>query len=121
MENVEDGFLFALLRDEQQPFHERIADLNVWPLGAGIFAKTGGCHRRAVNTVTPGFGSNINYGITDTVSAAVEDLVLFENSQRERIHQGILGIASSEINFATDRRNTEPISVARNPADHAFD
>ena len=105
---------------EKQLLHERIADLNVGPLGSGVFAETGRGHRCAVNTVAAGFRADIDDRIADAVRAAVEDFVFFENAQREGIDERVLRIAIREIDFAADGRHAEAVSVKCDAADHAF-
>ena len=59
-------------------------------------------------------------GIADAVSAAVENLVLLENPQREGIDERILRIAFRKGHFAADRGHAETVSVKCDAADHAF-
>ncbi len=105
---------------EKQLLHERIADLHVGTLGAGIFAESGRGHRRAVNAVAPGLRADIDDGIADAGGAAVEDLVLFENAEGEGVDQRVLRIAAREGDFAADRRNAEAVSVEGDAADDTF-
>src|SRR5437773_2722647 len=74
-----------------------------------------------MNTVASGLCPDINYRVTHTMGAAIEDLVLFKNAQRERIHERILRVAPGEINFAADSGNAEAISVKRNSTDNALE
>ena len=66
-------------RLEQQLFHKRIADLDVWPLSACIFSETGGGHCCAVNAIASGLCAHIYDGIAEAARASVKDLVFFED------------------------------------------
>ena len=81
---------------EQQLLHERIADLDIGPLGVRIFPESGGSHRRAVDSVAAGFRADINHRIAYSRGLAIEDLVFPNDAERERIDQRVLRIAAAK-------------------------
>src|SRR5262249_42758256 len=118
----DEAFLHGLEAGlEQQFLHKRVADLNVRPLGAGIFSETSGSHGSAVNTVAPGFRADVDHRIADAGRAAIKDLVFFEDAECKGVHQRVLRVTIGKVDFAADGRDTETVSVERNAADHAFE
>src|SRR5688572_5296162 len=105
---------------EQQLFHERIADLNVGPLGAGVFAESGRRHRGPVNAVTAGLRADVNDGIADAGGASIEDFVFLEDAKGKRVYQRILGIAVREHDLSADCGHAEAVSVEGDSADNTF-
>jgi len=105
---------------DQQLFGEGIADLHRGPLGLGIFAEVGARHGRAMNTVTPGFGADIDDWIAHAGRRRVEYLVGIGHAHGHRIDQDIAVIGRVEIGFTRHRRHANAIAVAADPRDHTL-
>ena len=106
---------------EQKLFQERVAYLNVGPLGLGGFAEFLAGHGGAVNAVAPGFGSHVNHGIAFARGLGVEDLIAPDQTQSERIHQRVAGVAGLKLGLAAEVGYAKTIAVGGDPADHAFE
>src|SRR5579862_7436422 len=74
-----------------------------------------------MNAVASRLCADINYRIADTLGFAIKDIVLAENTHRERIHQRIAVVAFFKDALAADGRNSKTIPVVRNARDDAFE
>ena len=86
---------------EKQFLEKGVANLHVGPLGFRSLAEFFARHGRAVNSIAPGFGADVNHWIAFAGSSRVENLVLAHQAESERIYQRIAGIARLELCLAT--------------------
>ena len=106
---------------EQKLFEKRIAHLHVRTLLLGLLGELGRRHRRAVNAVAAGLRADVNHRVADAGGLAVEDFVLAEHAQRERVHQRIAVVAIFENALAADGGDTEAVPVMRDARNNAFE
>src|ERR1700743_2066524 len=74
-----------------------------------------------MNAVTASLGSDIDDGVADASSLAVEDLIDLHQAQSEGIHQRIARITDLELGLAAEVRHAKAVAVAGNTADDALD
>src|SRR5207249_7636944 len=77
------------------------------------------CKSCARETVTTGFGADVENGIASAFCGAARELFVTQYAEAKNIYQGISLETFIEINFAADRWNAHAISVMRDAGDDA--
>ena len=113
LHDLEAGF-------HQELFLERIADLDVGPLGFSVPAEFLGGHRGSVDAVAAGLGPDVEKDVAGVFGPGVENLVLFGQAQAEDVDQGIQRIALVETGLAADGRHADGIAVGGDAGDDPF-
>jgi len=98
-------------RIHQQFLHEWVAYLNRRTISRLFIGKITGCKTGTIDTITPGFGTDINQRITDSRRFAFLDLILIHNADTHRIDQWIAGIGMIKIGFSADRGNADCVPI----------
>ena len=73
-----------------------------------------------MDAVAPGLRADVDDRIAFARGLGVEDLVAPDQSQSERIHQRIAGVARLELGLAAHVGHAEAVAVRRDAADHAL-
>ena len=74
---------------EEEFFHEGIADLHVGTLGFSAFVELLAGHGGAVNAVPAGFGAYIYDRVAGAAGFGIEDLILADEAECERVDERI--------------------------------
>ena len=106
---------------EQELFQERIAHLDVGPLGLGILVELGRSHRCPLDAVPASLGPHVNDGVAEALGRPEEDRVLPEHPEGEDVHQRIRAEAGVEGAFPSDRGHPDAIAVVGDALDHPAD
>ena len=74
-----------------------------------------------MDAIAPGLCADIYHRISGAAGLGVKNLVLDEQSERERVHQRISAITGFELRFAAEVRHAETVSVGGDATNDAFD
>ena len=72
-----------------------------------------------INAVSSGFCADVQYWITDTGSLAEKDLILTDQTKRERINQRVQRIRVVKSHFTAYGRDAKRVAIVSNPAHDA--
>ena len=89
-------------------------------MASEAFAEFLAGHGGAVDAVAPGLRADVNHGIAFARSLGIENLIAPDESQSERIHQRIAGVARLEFGLAAEVGHAKAVSIRSDAADHAF-
>src|SRR5271157_1303680 len=106
---------------EEELFHERVANLDVGPLGLRAFAELFAGHGGAVDAVAAGLGADVDDWVARAAGFGVEDFVLADQAEGEGVDQRVAAVAGLELGFAAQIGHAETVAVGGDAADHAFD
>ena len=106
---------------DQQLLGKGVADLHRGPLGIRILAEIGARHGRAVDSVAPGLGADIDDRIAHPGGGGIEDPVGIGDANGHRVDEDVAVVCGVEIGLARDCRHPDAIAVAADPGDNALD
>ena len=106
---------------EKKLFHERVTDLYGGKLTVRFFAELRACHRRPVNAIATCLCADVEDRVANAFRDAEEEVVGLGYSHGESVDQDVPVVARVELNFPTDRRDSDAVSITADARDHTLE
>src|SRR5207249_10252702 len=103
---------------------EGIADLHAGSLGSlllGLAEPGGRQHADSTDAVASRRGSKEHSKVSDTRRFSEDEPVALEHADAHHVHQRVFGVGLVENRLSADRRDTDGVAVARDPADNSLE